>query len=47
MDIDPQGNATSGFGIEKKKIENTSYDMLIGEKTAEQVILHTEFAMWT
>ena len=32
VDIDPQGNATSGLGIEKKKIENTSYDMLIGEK---------------
>ncbi|HIT94731.1 MAG TPA: ParA family protein [Candidatus Faecivivens stercoripullorum] len=44
VDIDPQGNATSGLGIEKKKIENTSYDMLIGEKDAQQVILHTEFA---
>ena len=43
VDIDPQGNATSGFGIEKRRISATSYEMMIGEVTAEEVILHTEF----
>lgn len=43
VDIDPQGNATSGFGIEKRRVSATSYEMLIGEATAEEVIVHTEF----
>ena len=28
-DIDPQGNSTSGFGINKRKIANSSYDVLV------------------
>ena len=31
VDVDPQGNATSGFGIEKNNLENTIYEMFIGE----------------
>lgn len=31
VDIDPQGNATSGLGIEKNELENTIYDLFIGE----------------
>lgn len=31
VDIDPQGNATSGVGIDKNDLENTVYDMIIGE----------------
>jgi len=31
LDIDPQGNTTSGLGIAKKGLENTSYDLLIEE----------------
>jgi chromosome partitioning protein len=30
IDSDPQGNATTGFGIDKKKLTNTYYDVLIG-----------------
>ena len=30
VDIDPQGNATSGFGVEKRKVGATSYEMLVG-----------------
>ena len=30
VDIDPQGNATSGLGIRKKNVAQTSYDLLIG-----------------
>jgi len=32
LDIDPQGNTTSGIGIVKKDLENTSYEILIDEK---------------
>ncbi len=31
VDIDPQGNTTSGFGIEKSEIENTIYEVILGE----------------
>ena len=31
IDADPQGNTTSGFGIEKNELENTIYDLLLGE----------------
>ena len=31
IDMDPQGNATSGFGIDKNDLENTIYDLFIGE----------------
>jgi len=41
VDIDPQGNTTSGLGIDKKSLETTIYEMLIGEAKAEQVILET------
>lgn len=43
-DFDPQANATSGFGIDKRKVKHTSYTMLIGESTAEQAIVRTQFA---
>jgi chromosome partitioning protein len=41
VDIDPQGNTTSGLGIDKKALETTIYEMLIGEAKAEEVILET------
>lgn len=31
IDMDPQGNTTSGFGIDKNKLENTIYEIVIGE----------------
>ncbi len=31
MDIDPQGNATSGIGIDKRKMEHSVYDIIIGD----------------
>lgn len=43
VDIDPQGNATSGMGINKRKTEATSYDMLVGGVDAKEVIVHTAF----
>ena len=43
VDIDPQGNATSGLGYSKREAENSSYDMIIGSKKAQEVILQTKF----
>ena len=43
IDIDPQGNATSGVGINKRSVAASSYDILIGEAKAEEAIVKTEF----
>jgi chromosome partitioning protein len=39
IDGDPQGNATSGFGLEGEKLTRTVYDALIGQVPLDQVIL--------
>lgn len=41
LDFDPQGNATSGFGIEKNKLEFSSYDVLMDECSAAQAVCGT------
>ena len=43
IDADPQGNATSGFGIDKRAVKATSYELLIGEAEAKDAIIRTEF----
>ena len=43
VDLDPQGNTTSGFGINKKQVKNSSYDLLIGRCNASSAIIKTEF----
>ncbi len=43
VDFDPQGNATSGLGIEKADLTGTMTDVIKGEQTLEQVILPTEY----
>ncbi|MBE6791668.1 MAG: ParA family protein [Ruminococcaceae bacterium] len=43
VDIDPQGNSTSGFGIDKRAIKVSSYDVLVGNNKAKEAIVHTEF----
>lgn len=43
VDLDPQGNATSGLGINRRELENTIYHLLIDEEKAENIILPTEF----
>lgn len=35
IDMDPQGNTTSGLGVEKDEAENTVYELLLGECTLE------------
>ena len=39
IDTDPQGNATSGFGIEKNELDNTVYELMLGECTIKECIL--------
>lgn len=38
IDMDPQGNMTSGLGIDKNEIEYSVYDLILGEVEIEQVI---------
>lgn len=38
IDCDPQGNTTSGFGIEKNEVEKTLYELMLGEYTIEETI---------
>lgn len=41
IDLDPQGNATSGVGINKREAENTVYEILTGECRAKDCIVKT------
>ena len=43
IDIDPQGNATSGVGIDKRGVEYTTYDIFVEGVKAADVIIKTEF----
>ena len=43
VDSDPQGNATSGFGIDKNALDNTIYELLLGECTIQDCIIKNVF----
>lgn len=43
IDADPQGNSTSGFGVNKRELAASTYDMLVEDKKAGEVILPTKF----
>ena len=43
IDVDPQGNSTSGVGIDKSEIDYSTYDLLIGEAAAREILIETEF----
>lgn len=45
VDCDPQGNATSGYGIDKSALDTTIYQVLIDNAPLENAILKTEFAV--
>ena len=44
VDLDPQGNATSCVGIQRKKIKLSSYDLMIGRAKASEAVIETAFA---
>lgn len=39
IDCDPQGNATSGFGIDKNNVENTVYELILSECSVKDCII--------
>ncbi|MHB8127985.1 MAG: ParA family protein [Mobilitalea sp.] len=41
IDIDPQGNTSSGLGIDKNKLTNSIYQMMLGECTLEECRIRT------
>ena len=43
IDMDPQGNATSGVGISKKNIKHSIYEVLLGEVPAKDAVIPTKF----
>jgi len=42
IDIDPQGNSTSGVGVDKNLVEMSTYDVLLGNANIDQAIRETE-----
>jgi len=43
VDIDPQGNATSGVGVDKRQVKKSTYDMLAGDGDARDAIIATPY----
>lgn len=43
VDVDPQGNATSGLGVNKREVEASTYDMIVSGKKAEEIMIKTPF----
>jgi len=41
IDLDPQGNASTGLGIDRKSRVTSSYDMLVGERSLRDVVIPT------
>ena len=39
IDLDPQGNTTSGLGVDKNNLENTVYELILGECSIKECIL--------
>ena len=43
LDLDPQGNSTSGYGIEKSEVETTIYEVLLNNDSIRDAIIKTKF----
>ncbi|MBL7649806.1 MAG: ParA family protein [Candidatus Hydrogenedentes bacterium] len=43
IDLDPQGNATQGLGVDKNAVEGSVYDLLVNDKSVADVALATEW----
>lgn len=44
VDMDPQGNATIGSGLDKDDLEITNYDILVGERSVREAVQRVELA---
>lgn len=45
IDCDPQGNATSGLGIDKASLEQSVYDVLVDRANLGDIIIHTDYEL--
>ena len=43
VDIDPQGNASSGVGIDRRSVPKSTYELLIGEAGAKEALFKPSF----
>lgn len=43
IDVDPQGNTTSGVGVDKSEVDYSTYDMLVEDVSARAIMVETEF----
>ncbi|MBQ7792466.1 MAG: ParA family protein [Clostridia bacterium] len=43
IDADPQGNSTSGVGVNKERVEHSFYDVLIGSEPIEKSVVETQW----
>ncbi|MDO4565722.1 MAG: AAA family ATPase [Oscillospiraceae bacterium] len=43
LDADPQGNATSGYGVNRRTAAGSSYDLIVGRKEFEGVVQKTKY----
>lgn len=43
VDFDPQGNSTTGFGVKKKTLDHTSYDVVTGRCRPQEAIIETRY----
>lgn len=43
IDVDPQGNSTSGVGVDKRNLPSSVYDVIVKKADIEDVIIKTEF----
>lgn len=46
IDLDPQGNATTGLGVDRATCEDSIYDVFFGQKNLEEVLLETESGIY-
>lgn len=43
VDLDPQGNSTSGVGVQRRTVKTSSYDVIIGNAKASEAVVDTGF----
>ena len=43
VDLDPQGNASTGIGVNKRELKYTTYDVIMGDIRPEEAVISTNF----
>ena len=46
IDMDPQGNTSSGLGIDKDELETTVYQLMIGDNSFDECVQKDVFEIW-